>query len=155
MMHVLRSLEPLQMKPNVMIVEELEEFSEVLFFMTGSYQVGYSINREYRFPIRYGGCREIGAYGVSFNKRSNFAFKTFERCTGFFALKILWLKVLMEPDNEIMVKIFKKRINEDYIKNIKTRLLECKEFELRKLSSRADIDNVLSLQSVKKEKVSA
>jgi hypothetical protein len=81
-----------------MIVQELDEFDEVLFYMTGTYQVGYSINREFRFPIIYSGCRCIGAYGVSYNKRALFVFKTYERCQGYFVRKTNWLRILDEND---------------------------------------------------------
>ena len=44
MLAILRNLEPRNEEPDVALVEELDEFNEVVFFMKGFYCVGYSIN---------------------------------------------------------------------------------------------------------------
>lgn len=152
MMAILRALEPIKLQPKFMIVEEMDEFTEVLFFLRGVYQIGYSINREYRFPLKFNGCRVIGAYGVSFNERSMFAYKTSEKCHGYFIRKSNWLSIIENSDYTHITDIFKKIVKKEFVANVKKRLLECKEFELRKLSERADIDNVLSLQTLSKKK---
>jgi myosin-crossreactive antigen len=74
-----------------LLYEELDEFAEVLFFQEGSYNIGYSINRKEHFPMRLNGCQVIGSYGVTFNKRSLFIYKTVEKCKGFFVRKLKWL----------------------------------------------------------------
>ena len=94
MMSVLQNLEPISKDPNILLYEELDEFTEVLFFMSGSYHVGYSINRKEHFPLRLGGCQCIGAYGVTFGKRAIFIYKTYEECRGFFIRKNKWLLIM-------------------------------------------------------------
>ena len=44
MFALLKNLEPRKEEPDVSLVEELDEFNEVIFFMKGFYAVGYSIN---------------------------------------------------------------------------------------------------------------
>ena len=149
MMNVMQALEPIETEPNILIVGELDEFTEVLFYMTGSYNIGFTVNRVHKFPLRYGGCRVIGAYNVSYNKRSMFAYKTYERCQGYFVRKSNWLRIMAEEEYQYLVELFKQNAREEYFSTIKSRLLECKEFELRKLSDRADFDTVITLQSVK------
>ena len=137
-----------------MLYEELDEFTECLFFTEGSYLIGYTINRQPKYPMRLKGNTQIGAYGVTFNKRTLFIYKTVEQCKGFFIRKQKWIDIINNEDNESFLYDAKLKIRSDYIKNIKSVLLECKEFDIRKLTQRADYENVLSLQNVRKDKIS-
>jgi hypothetical protein len=55
MVAILQKLEPIEKKAGIVLYEELDEFSEVLFFLTGSYDVGYTLNRNQHFPLRLSG----------------------------------------------------------------------------------------------------
>lgn len=101
--------------------------------MNGMYKIGYSINREYRFPLKYKGCNVIGAYGASFNKRAMFQYRTATYCVGYFIRKQNWDKIVNDDSNREMCEIFKKAARMNYINKVKSVLLECKEFEVRKL----------------------
>jgi hypothetical protein len=69
-------LEPRKEEADVLLVEELDEFNEVIFFMKGFYCVGYSINNlNYYYPELFS-TNVIGAYGATFNKRALFIYKT-------------------------------------------------------------------------------
>ena len=57
---------------------------------------------------------------------------------------------MSNSDNKEFLNQAKIKIRQDYITNIKSVLLECKEFDIRKLTTRADYENVLSLQHVRK-----
>jgi len=59
---------------NHMLYEELDEFNEVIFVMKGFYKVGYSINNKYEFLPEKQCKNVIGAYGVTFSKRSLFIY---------------------------------------------------------------------------------
>lgn len=90
MFAMLRSLEPRKEEPDVVLVDELDEFNEVIFFMKGFYCVGYSINNQkYFYPELYS-TNVIGAYGATFNKRALFIYKTKTQCEGFFIRKRNW-----------------------------------------------------------------
>lgn len=53
MMDVLYQLEPRKEPKGEILVDELEEFTEVLFFMTGMFDIGYSINKKNMFKLRF------------------------------------------------------------------------------------------------------
>lgn len=84
---ILRNLEPRKEEPDCVLVEELGEFNEVIFFMKGFYCVGYSINNQNHFYPELFSTNVIGAYGATFNKRALFMYKTKTQCEGFFIRK--------------------------------------------------------------------
>jgi len=83
-------LEPIFFEPNFLIIDELDEFSEVIFPMEGTYKVGYSINKKEYYVDKFG-LNVIGAYGVTFNKRALFLYKSITHINGYFIRKINWL----------------------------------------------------------------
>ena len=99
-------MEPRREEGNIKLVEELDEFSEVIFFMTGSYVIGYSINNKYIYlPERYIK-NVIGAYGVTNHKRALFIYKTVTICEGYFIRKKNWLAILENEEHpEIVSKL--------------------------------------------------
>lgn len=70
MMDVLMNLEPRFVQKNVELIRELEEYTEVYFFTRGTYEIGFKINYESYFVLRYKNSNVIGAYGLTFNVRS-------------------------------------------------------------------------------------
>ena len=76
MMDILFSLEPRIELANKILFDELEEMNEVLFIDNGVFEIGYDFNGEKKFPIRYKNTTVIGAYGLTFNKRSQFIYRT-------------------------------------------------------------------------------
>ena len=89
------------------LIEELDEFNEITFFMKGLYEVGYSINNKHEFlPEKYT-TNVIGAYGLTFNKRALFIYKTVKQCEGYFIRKKKWLEIIEDEDNREIVKILK------------------------------------------------
>ena len=87
MIRVLMNLEPRREQANVIFIEELDEFNEVVFFMKGIYEIGYSINKENHFKLRFENSNVIGAYGVSFHKRAIFVYISRSDCFGYFIRK--------------------------------------------------------------------
>lgn len=117
MIDLLAFLEPRKEMKNVVLVDELDEFNEVLFFTTGEYEVGFEINRIVTFVLRYSCTQKdttslndkedykrmgkvIGAYNLTFNKRSLFVYRTFKECEGFSVKRNNW-KILIEDHPEI------------------------------------------------------
>ena len=91
MMAILQNLEPRKEEPNSFLFEELDEFNEIIFFMKGFYEVGYSINNKNEFLPEKQSKNVIGAYGATFDKRALFIYKTVTGCEGFFIRKKNWL----------------------------------------------------------------
>lgn len=44
MVNIMENLEPRKEENDVILIKELDEFNEVIFFIRGTYIIGYSIN---------------------------------------------------------------------------------------------------------------
>lgn len=97
MIDILMGLEPCREEKDVILFEELDEINEVLFFITGKYEIGYSINKEDRFKLRFTNACAIGAYYVTFHKRAIFVYITRAYCHGYFIRKNKWTKIIENP----------------------------------------------------------
>ena len=64
-----------------------------------------------------------------------------------------WAAIMINEDIGDLGIIFRKKVRHDYIHNIKNFLLECKEQSIRKMTKRADIGEVLSVQNIQREKI--
>ena len=53
MMEVLRNLEPKFERQGSIIIDELDEFDEIIFCHHGQVYLGYEINKQRRFCIKY------------------------------------------------------------------------------------------------------
>jgi hypothetical protein len=53
MMSIMRNLEPIQVPPRTIIFNELDETQEIYFFMKGTNEIGFSINLENKFVLKY------------------------------------------------------------------------------------------------------
>ena len=105
-------LEPRMEYSNTVIILELEEFNEVLFFNKGSIDIGFEINRKKKFVMRKLNSIVIADHGCTFNHQSNFIYKTHSACEGYSIRKEKWNKLLSE-DTEITQQL-KKRISVNY-----------------------------------------
>jgi len=108
MMEVLSSLEPRYEDADCYLFKELEEVNEVIFFNKGVYEIGYEFNGEEKFKIRYKNSNLIGAYNVTFGKRSQYIYKTKTICNGWFIRRIKWIKII--NDHEMVSDEFKDKI---------------------------------------------
>ena len=73
-MSLLMSLEPIFMEPKKVILNELDEVNTVIFFDRGTFDIGYDFNGVKRFPLRFKNCNVIGAYYLTFHKKSAFIY---------------------------------------------------------------------------------
>jgi hypothetical protein len=151
MLAVLRNLEPRQEEPDVALVEELDEFNEVVFFMKGFYRVGYSINNQNHFYPEAFSTNVIGAYGATFYKRSLFMYKTHTRCEGFFIRKKSWQEIIQDDEVKHIVSLMKVVIEDNYKKVIETKLLRAKMVHLKGVFARHDYDNVMAVTFLNKD----
>jgi hypothetical protein len=94
MIEMLGYLEPRREEKDKILFEELDEVNEVIFFNNGIYEIGFEINRTKEYVLRYKDCNLIGAYGVTFHKRSHFVYKTYTVCEGFFIRRQNWLELI-------------------------------------------------------------
>jgi hypothetical protein len=92
-MSVLSNLEPIQCVPKKILFNELDESQVIYFFMEGTYEIGYSINLESKFVLKFKQ-NAVGMYAVTFFKRSQFIYRTFNTCSGYFIRRFPWKKIL-------------------------------------------------------------
>ena len=64
----------------MIIFNELDEVNEVIFFNTGSVDIGFEINHFKQFVLRLSKDIIIGAFNLSFNKRTKFIYKAKNYC---------------------------------------------------------------------------
>ncbi len=62
MTKVMQSLEIRKIQKGEIIARELDECDEILFVFRGRYNIGYEINRKYRFRKQFGCSTIIGAF---------------------------------------------------------------------------------------------
>ena len=71
---ILCNLEPIKYETPTILYEELDEFNSVIFLMKKAYfKVGFLLNKRPMYKIRLN-IHEIGAYGITFDKRSSFIY---------------------------------------------------------------------------------
>lgn len=153
MMDVSKQLEPALYEADTILFDEIEEFTEVIFPMEGDHQVGFSLNKNQYFVLKNNGSRNrtvIGAYAVTFNKRSLFIYKTMaEQLKGYFIRRKNWVKIMINEEYKNIIPEFKMNVKsnfEDYVKNI---VLKCKLRKLESLKVRNDIQSVMVVQDMK------
>jgi len=150
MIDILKNLEPRREKKGVKLFQELAEFDEVIFFMQGVYDIGYTLNMQEKYKLRFRHQNVIGAYGATFNKRALFIYRTATDCNGYFIRKSNWLNIINNTDNIDLCLMIKQHLKNDYEGKIKAIMLNFKHREILKLVKRADYDNIMQLSVINK-----
>ena len=101
MMNVMQNLEPIQLKKKTQIFDELEEVQLIYFFMKGTYEIGFSINLENKYMLRYKNYSVVGIYAVTFFKRSPYIYRTATACSGYFIRRQCWREIMENNDNHL------------------------------------------------------
>ena len=90
MMDLLQKLEPRFEVKGTILIDELDEVNEILFFPEGKYEIGFEINGQKKFILEYRYFNMIGGYYATINQNSQFIFKTVTDCKGSFIRKQQW-----------------------------------------------------------------
>ena len=105
MTQVLRHLNPRFEHANTIILSELSEVGEILFFNVGRVAVGFEINKVAYLTYKFPKSCVIGAWHCTFSYKSNFLYKALDRVEGFSITKKAWLEVLdSHPEVGRMIK---------------------------------------------------
>jgi len=113
MMQVLRSLEPRFFKKKTNIIDEFDEMLEVLFLDRGEILVGYEINKQKRYCLKFTNKCIIGAFGCTFNQRAAFIYTSLTESSGFAIRKHNWKDIL--DSSEEMARIVRKNVLMEYL----------------------------------------
>ena len=98
MMEIMYALEPIEYKANTVIYNELEDINMIIFFVKGLHEIGYELNNENFYVLRYGNSNPIGAFGVTFDVVSEYIYKCRTDCRGYFIRRNNW-KVIFNKSN--------------------------------------------------------
>ena len=60
-------MEPVHYAKSKLLFAELDDVNEVIFVEHGFYDIGYEINKQKKYCIKYTDKCVIGAFGVTFN----------------------------------------------------------------------------------------
>lgn len=88
------NLEPIFEKERTNIFYELSEVNWIIFFDDGAFEVGYEFNGEKKYPLKFKNSNVIGAYYVTFNKKSGFIYRTATECKGYFIRRKPWMNIM-------------------------------------------------------------
>ena len=102
----------------MIILDELDEVNEVLFFHAGAVDIGFEINHFKQFVLRLSKDIIIGAYNLSFNKRTRFIYKSKSYCSGFSIRRSNWKHLMEEEDHLLIAGYLKQSVKAYYDKNI-------------------------------------
>ena len=126
MIELLSKLEPRQELANSIIYNELQEVTELFFFLQGQFEIGFDVNGKRFYSLRYKNSvidlneaglqfnagEVIGDYGCTMNKTSRFIYKTVTKCDGFFIRKCHWTQVL--KNNSFIARALTTQIVQKY-----------------------------------------
>ena len=138
MSELIIELEPRFEKENTVLLQENEEWLEVLFFTKGKIGIGFELNKVSKFVVHMENNAVLGAYGCSFNKRSQFIYKANTNASGYSIRKSNWVK--LHKNHEQLTTHFLEAIKVKFEKDIKYKIDGVKKKEYDKLKQRADID---------------
>ena len=98
-------LEPRHEEARTILINELDEFNEIIFVTKGDVAIGYEINKVKKYCIKYTDRAVIGGYGVTFNNRSAFIYAALTDINGYSIRKCNWFKLCEEnPEIHLVMK---------------------------------------------------
>ena len=135
-MQFLRILEPIYYKPGEIIYNELENIDIIIFFTDGNIDVGYEINREIKYKLRFTGTIQIGGFECTHNRRCQVIYKSQRSSSGYFIRRRNWAK--LEEDFPYFYKNLKSSFQKFYILKISFKINTLKQLDIEKFEQRAD-----------------
>jgi hypothetical protein len=114
MLEILTHLEPRHELANTILLHELDEVNEVIFFTKGMVDIGFEINRQQEYVLRLDKKIIIGAYNLTFNTRSDLVYRTFSLCQGYFIRRSNWKGIIEDEEHHILSSFIKQQVKKDY-----------------------------------------
>ena len=136
MMELLMLLEPYRNFKKTVLFDELGEFTEVLFIGKGTVLVGYEINKETRYCLKYDNYCVLGGYEIMYQQRSAYIYTAMTNIQGYSVRRHNWLS-LMDNHPEIATCV-KMNTFQNYSRNVKNKVNECKRQAINEYVKRND-----------------
>ena len=87
MVFIMENLEPIKFEHSQMIYNELDNMDAVFFFMDGTIDVGYEINRFIKYKLRLNAPIILGGFECCMNRRSQQFYKAKTLTSGYMIRK--------------------------------------------------------------------
>jgi len=133
MYNILSTLEPIRFTKDELLYDELDEFHSVIYIMHSEFHIGYTINKKQYFKIKILN-QDIGAYGMTFKKRSEFIYKAKSDCEGYFIRRKNWITIFNNTDNDEIISLVKARLINKYENYVQKAIQILKEQDLSDLA---------------------
>jgi hypothetical protein len=141
MLQFLQRLESRMCFANEEIYQELDDVREILFFHTGSVDLGYEINKKKIFKLRLKEPNVLGAFYVSFSRKAMFITKAYTQCEGFSIRTDNWVQILSDaPD---VARAFKPKILMDFYREVRKPMLVQKNRDIKNICRNSKWDKSL------------
>lgn len=131
MFDLLICLEPFYERKNKILVNELDEFNVIQFVIKGKVALGYEIQKQKRYCVKYTNNIVIGAFGITFNMRAAFVYTCISQIEGFFIRKLNWLTMISRHSS--IAKILKKNVLINYLTKIRGKVMISKRKAMLKV----------------------
>ena len=143
MVNFLQKLEAIQITKGEIIFGELEDI-QTIQFMTGGVDLGYDINRVTKYAARLEGNMILGAYEMSFKKRSQLIYKASKTSNNsYFIRKKAWMEISKEFP--ILFRLMRQKAILFYMNSIRKPINQSKEEDIICYQERADFGQVVLL----------
>jgi len=142
MITLLQHLEPKREPKGTILYDELDEYDQVIFVMRGEVVVGFEINKERRYCMKFAEKCVIGPYNVTFNQRAVFIYTCLTNIQGFFIRKSNWYN-LLDASPEVAAPL-KTSILTAYQRDIRSKMMKAKKQAIDNLVKRNDHQMILS-----------
>lgn len=118
------SLEPRYEARGTILIDELDEVSEITFVTKGHCVIGFDFNKEKKYCHKYTDNIIIGAFNVTFQQRASFLYTCTSNIYGYFIRKKNWLEMLDEFDT--LAQCIKRNILSEYFLKLKIKVVVAK-----------------------------
>lgn len=119
-----------------------------MFFVShGVIDIGYEINRQRKFVLRFKHNVVIGSYNCTFNQRCIFVYRAKTECKGYFIRKQHWVDIL--NSNEELSDFIKKNVKSIYLSTIKEKVMQAKAAHITRIQKREDLKHLLVISEKK------
>jgi hypothetical protein len=140
-------LEPRRVNDQEIIYLELDDVSQIDFFLEGNIDLGYEMDKKKVFKLRFKKFNVIGSIYATFDRKALFICKAASICTGFMIRKGHWLRILQNyPD---ISKPLKYKIIKDFQRIIRRPMMLQKNRDIEILNKRSNYQRLYKCVEVK------
>lgn len=113
MLSILHNLEPRISHSQEVIIMDEEQLEEIVLFEIGEIDIGYFIKKKLLYKIRIKDRVALGAYHITFNRSSNYVYKSANLCQGYSIKRARWMEIIKNANEHISLS-FKQQILQRY-----------------------------------------